>query len=111
MKTKILYSNFDDNTGISKVAITNKYGTFYGYSTLQDGDRPSMITGPHCAEKKAYIKYYKERIKLLNYQIKALNDCLTAIEQTKDCNINSREARKIKKFISVFKKLLHQVQT
>ena len=99
MKTRIIYSNFDEKTGISEVIISNKYGEFRGCARLKEGDRPSMITGPCCAEKKAYIKYYKERIKLLNYQIKALKDCLTMIEQTKYCNINSHEARKIQRFI------------
>ena len=34
MKTKLIYSNFDQETGESVVAIENKYGVFYGFSDL-----------------------------------------------------------------------------
>ena len=71
MKTKMIYSNYNPDTGESIVKIRNKYGIFTGVSRLQEEDRPyeSSFAGCEYAEMKAnisYMKFRKKNFKLSN---------------------------------------------
>lgn len=106
MKTKMIYSNYDPDTGESIVKIRNKYGIFTGISRLQEEDRPyeSSFAGCEYAEMKANISYMKFRKKILNYQIKILEDFYKSISSAKDFNIDSYESKKLRRKIHELKK-------
>ena len=61
---KIIYSNFDETTGISTVTILTKIGEFTGTSKLHDEDKniSSSFAGCRYAEIRAIIKYHKKKL-------------------------------------------------
>lgn len=101
MKIKLIYSNFDENTGISTAIIQTNLGQFTGTSKLHEEDRviSSNFAGCRYAEIRAIIKYIKKRIENINYEIKGLQDCKKIIESLKDYNPHSVENRKIRRRI------------
>lgn len=106
MKSKIIYANYNPETGKSIVKIQNQYGIFTGVSQLQEEDRPyeSSFAGCEYAEMKANISYMKHRKKILDYQIKILKDCYKNMSMGKKFNSHSYEARKIRRKIYELKK-------
>lgn len=42
---------------------------------------------------------YVEKLKLMRYQIKAIENCLTMLEQTKRCSIESNEYKQVEKYL------------
>lgn len=100
MKNKLVYSNFDPETGISTVTIQNKYGRFTGTAKLDEEDRkhPSKFQGCEYAEMKAVIAFLEERIKIYKLQIKALQDCYQEMMQSSHFNKSSYEATFVKKY-------------
>lgn len=73
-RTKIIYSNFDKDTGISIVKIQTPLGVFTGKSTLREEDKPyiSSIAGCRYAEIKAHIKAVDAQIKELKIALNTL---------------------------------------
>ena len=73
---KLIYSNFDEDTGISRVIIRTDLGDFEGSSKLHEEDRKisSHFAGCQYAEMRAIIKYMKTKIKIIKIQIKELED-------------------------------------
>ena len=65
---------FDRETGISEVTIRTDYGEFTGTAKMHPDDTPyaSEFTGCGLAERRAYKKYIKARIRECNAQIKIL---------------------------------------
>lgn len=96
---KVIYSNFDETTGISTVTILTKIGEFTGTSKLHDEDKniSSSFAGCRYAEIRAIIKYHKKKLENINNQIKGLDDCRKIIENLKDYNEHSVENRKIRR--------------
>ena len=96
---KIIYSNFDETTGISTVTILTKIGEFTGTSKLHNEDKniSSSFAGCRYAEIRAIIKYYKKKLENINNQIKGLDDCRKIIENLKDYNEYSVENRRIRR--------------
>lgn len=77
MKTKILYSNYNTNTGVSTVTIQTKYGIFTGTAKIHpyDKDYSSSFFGCELAELRAGIKSLKAKLKKINYQLEAIEVC------------------------------------
>lgn len=65
---------FDRETGISEVTIRTDYGEFTGTAKMHPDDTPyaSEFAGCSLAERRAYKKYIKARIRECNAQIKVL---------------------------------------
>lgn len=103
MKEKLIYSNYNEATGLSTIIITTKYGKFYGQSQVkqEDKEKASRYFGCECALTKARIKCQKERLKNIEIQIKALKDCYSNISQAKTFNESSYEARAMRKQIYI----------
>ena len=77
MKTKILYSNYDNNTGVSTVTIQTKYGIFTGTAKIHPDDKnySSSFFGCELAELRAGIKNLKAKLKKVNYQLETIETC------------------------------------
>ena len=101
MKTKLVYANYDKETGISNVIIRNKYGTFSAKSTLNEADRyiESSFAGCTYAESKAIIKSLKAGCRELQTQIKTLRDFEKILKGLKDYNHHSLECRRLRRRI------------
>ncbi len=101
MKIKMIKSNFDEITGISKVTIATDIGEFSGTSKLHDEDRniSSSFAGCQYAEMRAVIKYMKRKMHDLDMQIKGLTDFQSSLKCRKDynhiCVENSKARRRI----------------
>lgn len=103
MKEKLIYSNYDEETGFSTIVISTKYGEFFSQSKVkkEDKEKASRYFGCECALTKARIKCQKERLKNIEIQIKALKDCYSNISQAKTFNESSYEARAMRKQIYI----------
>lgn len=76
MKWKMTFSEYDPETGISKVWIRTDLGTFSGTSYLheEDKDIASKFQGCKYAEMRAVSKYVGAKIKNLKLRYNALVD-------------------------------------
>ncbi|MGN0992828.1 MAG: hypothetical protein ACI4PE_02780 [Bacilli bacterium] len=106
MKIKLVQSNYDKETGISIATINTDYGIFSGSAKLHQEDKhiESSFAGCCYAETRAILKYMKYRLKLVNEQIKALENCKKVLENKKTYNHNSTENRTIRKQIYILNK-------
>lgn len=87
MKTKVIYSSYDESSGLSIVRIQNRYGTYTGYARLnkeKDADNASSFFGCRIAEARAKAAFIKDRIKTLKAEIKILTQYKDNVVQMKD---------------------------
>lgn len=105
MKTKLLYSYYDKESGYSEAGIQNKFGRFMAHAQLhpEDKDYESSFFGCQVAEAKCMIKTHRERIRLINLQIKTLEDFEKVLKNLKDYNPKSIECRQLRKQIYLLK--------
>lgn len=96
---KLIYSNYDKETGISTATISTPLGRFTATSKLheEDKDIESNFTGCKYAEARAIAKYGKERIRIQKIKVKTLEDTIKTIENIKNYDKNSLEARMLRK--------------
>lgn len=109
--TKLLYSNFNKDTGISTVIIRNKYGTFKGRSKLHDSDKgyASNYAGCRFAEMKANIKCLKKQKADKQLRLTELLYFKNMLEGVAGYNSESIEARKLRKRIYILKTEIQQL--
>lgn len=103
MKIKLIDSYYNAENGVSYAKINTDYGEFEGYAILHDEDKEiaSRYAGCQYAETRAVLKYMKNRIKILAYQIKALINCQKQMERRASYNPNSVESRALRKQIYI----------
>ena len=89
MKTSLIHSSYDKQTGTSVVGLGSKYGIFWGKSTLLDEDKnfESELRGCTYAEMKAYIKVKKAALKEERAILKGMNNLYKSIMNYKDKDI------------------------
>ena len=104
MKTKLIYSNFDPETGESVAIIENRYGTFYGFSDLHpEEENVSTFVGCRYAEIRAHIEYHRHRRDLIDEQLKGLIDFQNILKGTWNYDDQSTENRRLRKRIHELK--------
>lgn len=81
MKGTILYAEFDEDTGISKVTKATKYGTFTRTVKVhpQDLDIANKFDGCHFAELKCDIAAYREKAKILSERAKGITHAFNVL--------------------------------
>lgn len=86
MKNKIINSNFDEKTGISRITIQNKYGKFTGFSFCHPDDieNVSMYAGYRYAETRAGIEFAKYRLKQEKIKLNTIQNLLKEIDLIKE---------------------------
>lgn len=101
MKTRVISSNYDKDTGVSTVTILTDRGEFTGVSRLQESDKDvaNMLAGGSNAEWKASMKYIKARIAEIKIQLKMLQDFEKRLKHLADYNPYTIECRKLRKQI------------
>jgi hypothetical protein len=112
MKNFIVYAKYNPETGLSKVWIKNKYGVFMGKSRLHPEDKEfaSEYIGCHFAEMKATINAYKKKKQDLQLRLKELVYFNEILMTTRGADMQSTEARKLRKRIYILKKEIEQVE-
>ena len=103
MKFKLIESHYYEKDGTSYAKINTDYGEFEGWAHLHEEDRDiaSRYAGCQYAETRAVLKYMKHRIKILAWQIQALNNCQNQIKGRVAYNPNSVESRALRKQIFI----------
>lgn len=106
MKIKLIYSNFDEQTGISIAKINTDLGIFEGKSKLHEEDRNivSNFAGCQYAETRAILKYIKRRIQILNYQLKGLENYQKQLMNRKSYEHEDSASRALRKQMYLVKK-------
>ena len=117
--TKLISAQYlPEENGDSIAIISTDLGMFHGIARIHEEDRDveSEFIGCHIAESKAYVKYLKEKIKILNIKIKALKDFEKMIKNLKEYKPHSRENRKLRRMIhelerekSIWKKAIETI--
>lgn len=99
MRSKMLCSSYNPETGESLVVIRNRYGDFFGSAQLHPEDKPfeSQFAGCHYAEMRAHISCTKHRIIEAKAQIKAIENLEKTLMGKRDYNPKSMEAKLIRK--------------
>lgn len=116
MKNNLIYSNYDNETGVSKVIIENKYGIFEDVALLHPDDKiyESNFFGCQIAEARCMIQTRKAQIEEINFKIKTLQTFENVLKNSKHYNPQSFECRKLRKQIYLLNKekqdLLHTIQ-
>lgn len=106
MKTDLIFSEFDKETGISTAVIQTSLGIFEGTSQLweEDVDIASSFAGCTYAELKAVRKAFKAEVKKINFQIKTLTDFQKVLKNLKEYNPSSIENKRLRKEIYLYEK-------
>ena len=95
MKEKIdlIYSNYDENTGVSTVTIDTALGRFTGTSVLREEDKEiaSNYCGCRYAELKAVRNYLKVLLRVAKAELKTLVNLYNAFYANDKTSLDSRE--------------------
>lgn len=95
---KFLYGYFDQKTGKSKVALSNKNGIYIGEAKLhpEDKDNVSHFVGCRLAEKRAWINFLKKQLYRKKIQLDTIRNLNKDIKINCGENIDSKVQRRIK---------------
>ena len=95
MKYRLLFAEFNKETGISKAIIQTDLGIFTGQTILheEDKDIASNFQGCMYAETRAVTNYVKEKCRILNIEIKTLSNLLDNLKQLRCYNADNKEMR------------------
>lgn len=107
-KIEVIYSDYNEATGISTVSILTDLGKFTATSKLHEEDKKisSSFAGCDYARTKAILKYMKARERITKAQIKSLIDFQNMLKSLKQYEHNSIENRKLRKQIYILKNKL-----
>lgn len=87
MKYKLKYAHYDEETGVSTVEISTRYGNFSAtVHMLADEKYPSKYFGCELAEIKALKKAEKMRLRELRAELKGLQDFFAEMMDTRNFN-------------------------
>ena len=110
MNWKLKHANFDEISGISTVTIQTELGEFTGKAVLHEEDRDliSNFIGCKYAELRAAAKYGKALIRIQKTKVNTLKNLINNLDLLKDYDVNTKEARFIRKTYYIELKKLNQ---
>ena len=111
MKTRLVYSDYNKDTGISTVIINSKYGQFTGVSELNPEDKnyESSFLGCSIAEKRAIIKALRAQLREVKAMQKAIKIVINDLEKSKFYQKNSVENRRLRKTFWLYQKEIDKI--
>jgi len=87
MKYKLKNSNYNEETGVSMVEISTRYGNFSATVQMRANEEyPSKYFGCELAEIKALKKAEKMRLRELRAELKGLRDFFAEMMDTRNFN-------------------------
>lgn len=113
MKTTLIFSNYDEYTGVSMATIRCRYGEFTGVARLHPEDRPaaSSFLGCYIAEQRAIIKALQTQKTELIAMRKAIYMVMKNLEQSKSYDKNSVENRRLRKTYYMYNKQILELKS
>lgn len=112
MKYKIKYSEYNSNTGVSKVLISTDLGIFEGKTILhnEDKDIASAFQGCTYAEVRAIIEYLKAKLNKMNTEVNTLDNLLINLKQLRCYNDEAKEMNFIKNELNYKKEIYNKIK-
>ena len=93
---KFISADYNPNTGISRVKIGNKYGTYEGIAKVHpEEEHKSHLAGCHIAEIRAYLNFFKTQLPRKKAALKEIE------KLKKDITINCYENKDVMKRINL----------
>lgn len=101
IKIKTIMSDYNQDTGLSKVTIATDLGQFTGYAKLHPEDKEiaSNYAGCRYAEMRATIKYMKAKRRITEYKLEPLNRIYNDLKSSKNFNENNKGVKMLQKQI------------
>lgn len=93
LQATTIKSDYNEETGLSKVTILTDIGAFDGYASLHPDDKEieSNFAGCRNAEMRANIKYMKMKKKIFEAQIKILKSVYNQTKNKNALNVLKKE--------------------
>ena len=112
MKTKLIYSKYNESIGISISTIRCKYGEFTGIAKLnqEDKENASSFVGCEIAEKRAVIKALKAQLREVKAMQKAVEMIIEELEKSKTYQKHSVENRRLRKSYWLYQKQILDIK-
>ena len=112
MKTKLIFSKYDESTGVSISTIRCKYGEFIGIARLNPEDKAnaSSFVGCEIAERRAVIKALKTQLKEVKAMQKAIKMIIQDLEKSKTYQKHSIENRRLRKSYWLYQKQILDIK-
>lgn len=101
IKIKTIMSDYNQDTGLSKVTIATDLGQFTGYAKLHPEDKEiaSNYAGCRYAEMRATVKYMKVKRRIAEYKLEPLNRIYNDLKSSKNFNENNKGVKMLQKQI------------
>ena len=93
LQATTIKSDYNEETGLSKVTILTDIGAFDGYASLHPDDKKikSNFAGCRYAEMRANIKYMKMKKKIFEAQLKVLKSVYNQTKNKKALKVLEKE--------------------
>lgn len=113
IQIKTIASDYNEDTGLSKVTLATDLGEFTGYSKLHPEDKEiaSHYAGCRYAEMRAGIKYMKAKARIVKYQLEPLNRIYKSLIQMNSFDNDNKGAKMLEKEIYLLEDELETFNT
>ena len=100
---KLISSDYNEETGVSKVTIATDIGQFtdYAYLSAEDAEIASKFAGCRYAEMRASIQYMKQKARIAEYKLEELYKIYKDLTQRNNCNMNNIGIKLLEKEIYI----------
>lgn len=111
MKTKLIESGYNEETGISYAKIQTPKGIFVGHAKLnfKEEKYPSKYIGCDYAEARAELKYLKYKIKEVKKERATFFNFYCMISQSNKFDPDNYEAKQIEKRVKYLKNKINEL--
>ena len=112
MKTKLIFSKYEESTGVSISTIRCRYGEFTGIARLNPEDRAnaSSFVGCEIAERRAVIKALRTQLKEVKAMQKAVEMIIEDLKKSKTYQKHSVENRRLRKSYWLYQKKILDIK-
>lgn len=112
MKTKLIFSKYEESTGVSISVIRCRYGEFAGIARLNPEDRAnaSSFVGCEIAERRAVIKALRTQLREVKAMQKAVEVIIEDLEKSKTYQKHSIENRRLRKSYWIYQKQILDIK-
>ena len=112
MLKKLIFSKYEESTGVSISVIRCRYGEFTGIARLNPEDRAnaSSFVGCEIAERRAVIKALRTQLREVKAMQKAVEMIIEELEKSKTYQKHSVENRRLRKSYWLYQKQILDIK-
>ena len=112
IQMKTIASDYNEETGLSKVTVATDLGLITCYASLhpEDAEIASHFAGCRYAEMRAGIKYMKEKAKIAKFQLEPLQRVYNTLTNKKNCDMNNKGIKLLEKEIYILVFMMKIIQ-